>query len=69
MIELVLILEDNDTKYFHICSSTADLEDVLAEEDLTKYCYTNIIFNIDSEWNPELSKLYKNRYLNNKKNE
>jgi hypothetical protein len=63
MIEIVLILEDNDTKYHHICGSSDDLEALLLTIDLTKYCYANIVYREDDECNHKISKLYKERYL------
>ena len=63
MIELILWLENEDDKFVHYCGSTMDLEDILKNEDLTKYCYKKIYFSIDDEINHKISKLYEERYL------
>jgi len=63
MIQLILILEDENTKYIYECGSTNDLEEVLLSKNLKQYCYKNILFYVDNDLNIEMSKIYKKRYF------
>lgn len=63
MIEVVLILEDKDTKHYHIFSSSEALEDYLETVNLNDYVYTNILFKVNDKINHKMSFLYCDMYL------
>ena len=61
---IVLILEDENDKNMNLFTSTYGLEEYLTTINLNDYEYKNILFYIDGEMNMEMSKIYKNRYIN-----
>ncbi len=61
---IVLILEDENDKNMNMFNSTYGLEEYLTTINLNDYEYKNILFYIDGEMNMEMSKIYKNRYIN-----
>ena len=63
---IVLILEDENDKNMNMFNSTYGLEEYLTTINLNDYEYKNILFYIDGEMNMEMSKIYKNRYINKK---
>ena len=65
MIELILILENENSIIRHECGSSEDLENVLKCTNLEEYCYKNILFLVDGELNIPMSKIYKKRYITN----
>ena len=61
-IELFLVLEDKDTKYYNVFYSSGDFEEFIKTINLDEYVYINIYTEIDGELNWGLSKIYKERY-------
>lgn len=64
MIEVILILETETDKIYNFFNSSDHLEEYLKTINLNSYCYTNILFKIDDEIDFKITKMYKERYLN-----